>query len=332
MAKCFLFNWKALSFLSPLLVFHSGHDPGVEIERNTNRMQKVSVKKHQSCRSLLSLLPTPLLSCLDHLVSSRLPMPFSFPAIPAWCLSIPSLFLYLPFHHTFWNHVTMGFPQPPQKGDFHLEKVFTQRQLSCCTRKQRHCLARRRGETSESLTSLARPVSAWVHHGFAAQQTAIADIFSAARHSIPAKVTVWQKRWWAGMAACTNPVTSQQSVLTGVQPLAKERHESRRNDSGGCTDCCLCPLFSARCVVVSGPCRCCPKSGRSCWTVCADEAWDPRGCRSSSCRLCLGPSVSPSVISLIGRQKPNMHWGGGGGEIESLARFALSPVWWMPQR
>lgn len=28
------------------------------------------------------------------------------------------------------------------------------------------------------------------------------------------------------MAACTNPVTSQQSLLTGVQPLARERHGS----------------------------------------------------------------------------------------------------------
>ena len=124
MAKCFLFNWKALSFLSPFLVFHSGHDPGVEIERNMNRMQKVSVKKHQSHRSLLSLLPTPLLSCLDHLVSSRLPTPFRFPAILAWCLSIrPSpRFFCIPLHHTFWNHGTTGFPHPPPKGDLHLEK------------------------------------------------------------------------------------------------------------------------------------------------------------------------------------------------------------------
>lgn len=136
-----------------------------------NRMQKVSVKKHQSHRSLLSLLPTPLLSCLDHLVSSRLPTPFRFPAILAWCLSIrPSPRFFCIYPYITLSEIMGPWVSPilPQKGIFILKKAFTQRQLSCCTRKQRHCLARRRGETLESLALLVRPVSAWVPHGFAA--------------------------------------------------------------------------------------------------------------------------------------------------------------------
>lgn len=80
------------------------------------------MKKHQRHGSLLSLLPTPLLSRLDHLVSSRLPLPFRFLAILAWCLSIPSLFLYLPLDRAVSNHITVRFSHPPPKGDFRLEK------------------------------------------------------------------------------------------------------------------------------------------------------------------------------------------------------------------
>ena len=124
-------------------------------------MQKVSVKNHQSHRSLLSLLPTPLLSCLDHPVSSRLPLTFSFPAILARGGSIhPSPLLTCISPYITLSEIMSLWVSPilHQKGIFILKNVFTQRQLSCCTRKQRYCLARRRGETLESLTSLARPV------------------------------------------------------------------------------------------------------------------------------------------------------------------------------
>lgn len=94
-----------------------------------NRMEEVSVRKHQRHRSLLSLLPTPLLSCLQLSGPSCLFKAALTPQLSCHSILVPVhpfihpsplffFFLYL----TFQNHVTVGFYHPPQKGDFHFDK------------------------------------------------------------------------------------------------------------------------------------------------------------------------------------------------------------------
>lgn len=169
MAKCFLFNWKALSFLSPLLVFHSGRDPGVEIERNMNRMQKASVKKHQESQEPAepSANTTAELSGPACLFKTALALQISsHPSLVPVHPPIPSLFPVSPLTPHFLKSRHHGFPPSSPKRGFSSWKRSSLK--GNCTRNQKNCLARRRGETLETLASLACPASAWAPHGFAA--------------------------------------------------------------------------------------------------------------------------------------------------------------------
>lgn len=130
-----------------------------------NRMEEVSVKKHQRHRSLLSLLPTPLLSCLQLSGPSCLfkaaltPQLSCHPSlVPVHPFIHPSpLFFYISLSEILSPWVS---PILPKKGIFVLKKVCTQ--TRCHTKKQRYCLAKRERRILESLTSLTRPVPARV--------------------------------------------------------------------------------------------------------------------------------------------------------------------------
>lgn len=312
MAKCSLFNWKALSFLSPLLVSYSGHDPGVEIEGNMNRMEEVSVRKHQRHRSLLSLLPTPLLSCLQLSGPSCLFKAALTPQISCH----PSLVPVHPFIHPsplfFYislSKITSRWVSAilPKKGIFILIKVCTQRQTPCHTRKQWYCLAKMEGWILENLTSLTRPVPAWVPVVLqpSSRQQLIFLVLPDTRY-LPRSLADKSDDEPAWQHVTTPPLPSNRLERACCHLPRRDVNSEERQR----LPCGLLPLPLTPCSVHGGVTsqQMLPKEWQKLQNALCWEEWGLQGCcQSNSCCLCLGPSMIPSLVSPMGRQNLDKH-------------------------